>query len=70
MDYEVSENNIQLKSSFEVSKDDLERELAAIRERHPDSLVWYLETKTKEPAYAQLSWWLRREGLAGLTSNF
>ena len=40
MDYEVSANNIQLKSSFEVSKDDFERELAAIRERHPDSLVW------------------------------
>lgn len=40
MDYEVSANNIQLKSSFEVSKDDFERELAAIRNRHPDSLVW------------------------------
>ena len=40
MDYEVSANNIQLKSSFEVSKDDFERELAAIRDRHPDSLVW------------------------------
>ena len=40
MDYEVSANNIQLKSSFEVSKDDFERVLAAIRERHPDSLVW------------------------------
>ena len=40
MDYEVSANNIKLKSSFEVSKDDFERELAAIRELHPDSLVW------------------------------
>ncbi len=40
MDYEVSANNIQLKSSFEVSKDDFERELAAIRDRQPDSLVW------------------------------
>ena len=40
MDYEVSSNNIQLKSSFEVSKDDFERELAVIREQHPDSLVW------------------------------
>ena len=40
MDYEVSANNIQLKSSFEVSKDDFERELAVIREQHPDSLVW------------------------------
>ena len=40
MDYDVSSNNIKLKSSFEVSKDDFERELAAIREMHPDSLVW------------------------------
>ena len=40
MDYEVSANNIQLKSSFDVSKKDFERELATIRERHPDSLVW------------------------------
>lgn len=40
MDYEVSSNNIKLKSSFEVSKDDFERELAAIRELHPDCLVW------------------------------
>ena len=40
MDYEVSSNNIKLKSSFEVSKDDFERELAAIREQYPDCLVW------------------------------
>ena len=40
MDYEVSSNNIKLKSSFEVSKNDFERELAVIREQHPDSLVW------------------------------
>ena len=40
MDYEVSPNNIQLKSSFEVSKEDFERELLAIRAQHPDSLVW------------------------------
>ena len=40
MDYEVSPNNIQLKSSFEVSKEDFERELAAIRELHPESQVW------------------------------
>ena len=40
MDYEVSSNNIKLKSSYEVSKDDFERELAVIREQHPDSLVW------------------------------
>ena len=40
MEYDVSSNNIRLKSSFEVSKDDFERELLAIREQHPDSLVW------------------------------
>ena len=40
MRYTVSSNNIQLKSSFEVRKKDFERELAAIREAYPDSLVW------------------------------
>ena len=40
MDYEVSSNNIKLKSSYVVSKDDFEGELAAIRELHPDCLVW------------------------------
>lgn len=40
MDYEVSPNNIQLKASFEISKEDFERELMAIRAQHPDSLVW------------------------------
>jgi hypothetical protein len=40
MDYEVSANNIQIKSSFAISKEEFERELAAIREMHPDSLVW------------------------------
>ena len=40
MDYEVSANNIQLKSSFEISKDDFEGELVDIREEHPDCLVW------------------------------
>ena len=40
MQYKVSPNNIQLKSSFEVKKDDFDRELAAIREQHPECLVW------------------------------
>lgn len=40
MAYEVSSNNIKLKSSYEVGKDDFERELAVIREQHPDCLVW------------------------------
>lgn len=40
MEYEVSSNNIKLKSSFEVSKEYFERELLALRERHPGSQVW------------------------------
>ena len=40
MDYEVSSNNIKLKSSYEVSKEDFVRELTVIRKQHPDSLVW------------------------------
>ena len=40
MQYTVSPTNIQLKSSFEVRKDDFERELLAMREAHPESLVW------------------------------
>ena len=36
----MTSNNIRLKSSYEVSKDDFEQELASIREQHPDSLVW------------------------------
>lgn len=38
--YTVSENNIHLEESFKVPKGDFERELAAIREQHPQSLVW------------------------------
>ena len=30
MDYDVSPNNIRLKSSFEIGKDDFERELATM----------------------------------------
>ena len=40
MEYDVSSNNIKLKSSFDVSKEDFERELLAMRERHPESQVW------------------------------
>ena len=36
----VSLNNIHLESSFRVRKDDFESELEAMRERHPESLVW------------------------------
>ena len=38
--YSVSEGNIHLESSFKVPKGDFERELAAIREQHPQNLVW------------------------------
>ena len=40
MQYNISSNNIKLKSSYEIGKEDFERELTAIRERHPDCLVW------------------------------
>ena len=40
IDYTVSPSNIHLESSFEVSKEDFERELLAMRERHPESQVW------------------------------
>jgi hypothetical protein len=39
-DYTVSSTNIHLESSFQVSKNDFERELLAMRERHPESQVW------------------------------
>lgn len=39
-EYGVTQNNIHLESSFKVRKDDCERELAALREQHPDSQVW------------------------------
>ena len=40
MQYSVSPNNIQLKSSFEVKKKDFARELAAIRALYPECQVW------------------------------
>ena len=40
MQYNISSYNIKLKSSFEIGKEDFERELGVIRERHPDCLVW------------------------------
>ena len=38
--YTVSPNNIHLESSFKVGKHAFDRELAAMREQHPESLVW------------------------------
>lgn len=38
--YTVSSNNIHLKNSFRVRKEAFRRELLAMKERFPDSLVW------------------------------
>lgn len=40
MQYTISPTNIHLESSFEVPKADFEPELVAMREQHPESLVW------------------------------
>ena len=52
MDYSVSPNNIQLKLSHEVKKSDFERELIAIRDRHPESLVWHRSIKSLKKEWA------------------
>ena len=52
MQYTVSPTNIQLKSSFEVKKDDFERELLAMREAHPESLVWNRSIKSLKREWA------------------
>jgi hypothetical protein len=36
MQYSISPYNIQIKSSYEVSKEDFGIELNALREQHPD----------------------------------
>ena len=46
MHYTLSPNNIRLISSFEVNKKDFERELIALREQHPDCLVWRRSIKS------------------------
>ena len=40
MRYTLTSNNIHIFSSYRVKKKDFERELAAIRELHPDCCVW------------------------------
>ena len=52
MQYKVTPTNIQLKSSFEVRKDDFERELLAMREAHPESLVWNRSIKSLKREWA------------------
>ena len=50
--YTVSPSNIHLESSFQVHKDAFKRELTAIRERYPDSLVW----KNRSIKSLELEW--------------
>ena len=52
MDYSVSPNNIQLKLSHEVKKSDFDRELIAIREQHPECLVWHRSIKSLKKEWA------------------
>ena len=52
MDYNLSTNNIQLKSSYEVKKADFERELLAMREQHPEGLVWNRSIKSLKLEWA------------------
>ena len=52
MDYSISTDNIQLKSSFKVKKDDFERELLAMREEHPECLVWNRSIKSLKREWA------------------
>ena len=40
IDYTISPNNIHLESSFKVRKADFERALTAMRDLHPECLVW------------------------------
>ncbi len=48
----VSSTNVHLESSFKVRKDDFERELTAMREQHPDSLVWNRSIKSLSREWA------------------
>ena len=52
MQYKVTPTNIQLKSSFEVRKEDFERELLSMREAHPESLVWNRSVRSLKREWA------------------
>ena len=52
MQYNITPTNIQLKSSFQVRKADFERELLAMREAHPESLVWNRSIKSLKREWA------------------
>lgn len=40
LEYSKTPTNLHLESSFKVPKEEFERELLSMRERHPDSQVW------------------------------
>ena len=48
----VTRNNIHLESSFTISKEDFERELKALREQYPDSLVWNRSVRSLKHEWA------------------
>jgi hypothetical protein len=48
----VTPNNIHLESSFTISKEDFERELKALREQYPDSLVWNRSVRSLKHEWA------------------
>ena len=52
MQFEITSDNIHITSSFEVRKDDFERELLAMREAHPESLVWNRSIKSLKREWA------------------
>ena len=52
MQFEITPDNIHITSSFEVRKDDFERELLAMREAHPESRVWNRSIKSLKREWA------------------
>ena len=52
MQYTLSPTNIHLISSFEINKEDFERELIALREKHPECLVWNRSIKSLKLEWA------------------
>ena len=42
----LSTNNIQLKSSINVKKDDFDRKLLAMRKKYPECLIWNRSLKS------------------------
>ena len=59
MQFEITPDNIHITSSFEVSKDDFERELLAMREAHPESLVWNRSIKSLKREWSRIMRFMR-----------